>query len=60
MKKADVKVGGAYAAKVSGRLVDVRITRESHYGGWEAENLVTGRLIRIRTAARLRPALRVS
>ncbi len=55
MKKDQVKVGGCYIAKVSGRHVGVRIESESSYGGWNAMNLATGRAIRIRTAARLRP-----
>ena len=54
MKKSEVEVGGTYVAKVSGRLVAVRIDRESPYGGWEATNQKSGRPIRIRTAARLR------
>jgi len=54
MKKSEVEVGGTYVAKVSGRLVAVRIDRESPYGGWQATNLKSGRSIRIRTAARLR------
>jgi len=54
MKKSEVEVGGVYVAKVSGRLVAVRIDRESPYGGWQATNLKSGRSIRIRTAARLR------
>lgn len=54
MKKSQTKVGGIYVAKVSGRIVAVRIDRESPYGGWEATNLSTHRPIRIRSAARLR------
>ena len=54
MKKADVKIGLVYRAKVSNKKVPVMIDRESSYGkGWEATNLSTGREIRIRTAARL-------
>jgi len=56
MKKADVEIGGKYIAKVSQRLVTVRIERESSYGGWDATNMDTGRLIRIRSAQRLRRA----
>jgi hypothetical protein len=54
MKKKDVKVGETYAAKVSGKLVKVKITRESVYGGWDGQNLETGHAVRIKTAARLR------
>jgi len=53
MRKNDVKVGNIYVAKVSGLRTKVRITNECEYGGWWAENLTTGRRIRIRTAARL-------
>jgi hypothetical protein len=54
MKKAEVKIGNTYIAKVSGVLAKVRITGESPYGGWRGKNLATGREIRIRSAARLR------
>lgn len=55
MKKTDVEIGGRYHAKVSGKIVVVRIDRESPYGGWDATNLATERQVRIKTAARLRP-----
>ena len=55
MKKADVSFGTIYMARVSGNLVKVRLDAESPYGGWLATNLDTGRQVRIRTAARLRP-----
>ena len=54
MKKVDVKIGGRYRAKVSGELVTVRILREAPLGGWYARNEKTGRMVRIKTAARLR------
>ena len=54
MKKADVKIGGIYLAKVSQQLTKVQLVRESPYGGWDATNLATGRTVRIKTAARLR------
>ena len=41
MKKDEVKVGGFYAAKVSGRMATVRIDAENHRGGWDATNLTT-------------------
>jgi hypothetical protein len=55
MLKREIKIGDRYEAKVSGSRVQVRITGESVYGGWEAVNEKTGRRIRIRTAARLSP-----
>jgi hypothetical protein len=54
MKKSEVRIGGRYRAKVSDRLVVVRIVRESPYGGWDAINESTGRPVRIRSAQRLR------
>jgi hypothetical protein len=54
VKKKDVEIGKIYTAKVSSRLVPVRILRESPYGGWDAQNLITTRVVRIATAGRLR------
>lgn len=55
MKKADVEIGGVYTAKVSGRVVEVRIFHVSERGnGWWARNLVTNRIVHIRSAQRLR------
>ena len=58
MRKADIHIGGVYTAKVSGQLVRVRIDSESPYGGWDATNLATKRRVRIRSAQRLRRAVR--
>ena len=55
MKKADISMGGIYIARVSGKLVHVKITGPSSYGGWEGRNLTTGHAVRIKSAARLRP-----
>jgi hypothetical protein len=54
MKRAEVEIGQTYRAKVSGKVVNVRITGNLYFGGWIATNLQTGRQIRIKTAARLR------
>jgi hypothetical protein len=55
MRKSQVKVGGRYIAKVSGREVVVRLTSESAWGsGWNAVNEETGRAVRVRSAQRLR------
>jgi hypothetical protein len=55
VKKDEVEIGGIYLAKVSGKLTKVRITAASNIGrGWFAENLATGREVRIRSAQRLR------
>ena len=57
MKKNEVKVGGVYTAKVTNKIVQVRINAESRYGGWDALNLCTGKKVRIRSAAKLRAAV---
>jgi hypothetical protein len=53
MKKADVKIGGRYSAKVTNRKVEIRIDAEKPRGGWEATNLATGKKIQIKSAQRL-------
>ncbi len=57
MKKSDVKIGGMYLAKVTNRVVQVKIDAVSKYGGWEATNLATGKKVRIKSPARLRSAV---
>ncbi len=54
VKKSDVKVGGEYVAKVSDKLMTVKITGESRHGGWDAKNVKTGKEVRIKSAERLR------
>lgn len=54
MKKADVKIGGRYHAKVSNEIAIVRVTGVNPYGGWTAVNEKTQRQVRIRSAQRLR------
>lgn len=63
MKKAEVVVGEVYAAKVSGRVVPVRIEEEvERYSTtakrrkttWRATNLKTEREVTIKSAAKLR------
>jgi hypothetical protein len=49
-----VKVGSTYLAKVSDKVVPVRITGESRYGGWDAVNERTRKTVRIKSAQRLR------
>ncbi len=60
MKKADVKVGGRYSAKVSDKVVVVRIDAENPRGGWDATNEATGKKVRIKSAQRLRGAVHKS
>ncbi len=59
MKKQDVKVGGTYSAKVSDKVVAVRIDAENSAGGWDATNLATKKRVRIKSAQRLRGRVRV-
>jgi hypothetical protein len=54
MKKDQIKVGGLYTAKVSDKLVTVRIDSAHSSGGWNATNTTTGKRIRIKSAQRLR------
>ena len=54
MLKKDVRIGGIYVVKVSGRLVRVRIELEHPFKGWTGTNLATGRRVRIKPAAKLR------
>lgn len=58
IKKKDVKIGGYYLIRHTssrpGLLNVIRIEGESAYGGWNATNLKTNRLIRIRGNTKLR------
>jgi len=53
MKKSDVKLGGTYLAKVTDKVVSVRIDAENPHGGWDGTNLATGKKVRIKSAQRL-------
>jgi hypothetical protein len=57
MKKNEVKIGGVYTAKVTNKVVQVRIDAESRYGGWDGTNLATGKNVRIKSPTRLRAAV---
>jgi hypothetical protein len=54
MKKNEVKLGGRYSAKVSDKVVVVRIDAENPHGGWDATNEATGKKVRVKSAQRLR------
>ena len=54
MKKHEVKVGQTYLAKVSDKVVPVRIDGENPHGGWDATNEATGKKVRVKSAQRLR------
>jgi hypothetical protein len=53
-RKADVKPGDVYRAKIGGKLTNVRIERESPRGGWDATNESTNRKVRIKSVLKLR------
>jgi len=60
MKKDQVKIGQVYAAKVTNKVVPVRIESEhAGGGGWNAVNLRTNRPVRIKSAQRLRSRITV-
>lgn len=61
MKKNEVKVGNTYMAKVSDKVVPVRIDAEHPSGGWRATNMTTEKQVRVKSAQRLRgPAPRTN
>ena len=47
MRKADVKIGQNYTAKVKGQLTIVKIIAEHRLGGWKAQDQFTEKNIRI-------------
>lgn len=57
MKKNEVTIGGIYTAKVTNKVVRVRIDAASRFGGWDATNLDTNKKVRIKSPARLRSAV---
>jgi len=57
MKKDEIKIGQCYTAKVSDRIVTVRIDSTNSHGGWNATNTATGKRIRVKSAQRLRRAV---
>jgi len=54
MKQDQIKLGQVYAAKVTGKVVPVRIDAENPNGGWDATNTHTNRPVRIKSVQRLR------
>ena len=58
MKTAEVHVGATYAAKISDKVVPVRIVQEKWKGdkltGWTGVNTRTNRPVQIKSAAKLR------
>ena len=54
MKKQGVELHKVYAAKVSGKVVPVRLDSTNQHGGWNCTNMVTRKPCRVATAQRLR------
>lgn len=54
MKKEDIKIGNTYSAKITDKVVPIRIDAEHDSGGWIATNLKTNRQVRIKSAQKLR------
>ena len=54
MKKDQVQIGQLYAAKITDKIVPVRIDAEHKDGGWTATNTQTNHKVRIKTAQKLR------
>ena len=54
MKKDEIKIGETYTAKVTNKVVPVRIDKENPRGGWDATNLATNKQVRIKSVQRLR------
>lgn len=62
MKQSEIKIGNVYMVKVSGAVVPLRVTGMEFYDetspgfriSWFCRNLITGRLIHIRSAQRFR------
>lgn len=54
MKRDEIKIGGFYLVKVSGRICVVKILCVTKPKGWYAQNLHTGKHINIKSALRIR------
>lgn len=54
MKNSEVQVGNVYTAKITDKVVPVRIDKENPRGGWDATNMKTNRQVRIKSAQKLR------
>ncbi len=56
MKKSEIEKGGIYIAKVSGKIVKVRVNeiRQGVMTRYDCTNMATGRQITVRSAMRFR------
>lgn len=65
MKSEQIEIGNVYAAKITDKVVPVRIDAvclslsTGKPGGWDATNLKTNRKVRIKSAAKLRKQITV-
>lgn len=59
MKKEQIKIGQLYSAKVTDKVVPVRIEAEHASGGWHAVNTITNRKVHIKSAAKLRSTITI-
>lgn len=57
MTKNEVTIGESYSVKVSGTVTAVEIISNHSRGGYWGVNLATGRMVRVKTAGRLRQHL---
>src|SRR5947209_982987 len=55
MKKQEIQIGSLYLAKVGARSVEVRIEGSLTKGGWNAKSVASGKPVRIKDAAKLKP-----
>jgi len=54
VKKNEIEIGQVYSAKVTDKVVPVRIDKANPRGGWDATNLHTNRSVRIKSPRKLR------
>jgi hypothetical protein len=54
VKNSEITLGGSYLAKVTDKVVTVRIDAVNPHGGWDATNMATNKKVRIKSAQRLR------
>jgi hypothetical protein len=54
MRQQDIRIGGVYTAKITDKVVPVRIDAENPHGGWDGTNLETKKRVRIKSPRKLR------
>jgi hypothetical protein len=59
VKQEQIEIGNVYTAKVTDKVVPVRIDAEHPSGGWHAVNTTTNRKVHIKSAAKLRKQIKV-